>query len=567
MIYLLFVYFLVTTICFCAGLIFYALFPSPDIDNSSDQKPFFSYLVTGLIVITLLGQWIVLFFPLNSICFLLVILILTIIFLIFRKTILSRSKRALSALLQKNTGSLLCFGSLLFMILILNAGPTIMDDTDSYQIQMIKWVREYGSVPGLANLHLRFGFNSSWFISIGLLSPQVKGINVYLVINGLLSAWFCHYLLEKISTIFSKQPTAAIAKLAASSFFLLLICVAAWPMIRGNAATSNYDFITTCCVVVLCIETALLSRRGFQQEWLIWPCYLFTVRIINYPLLLLTIVALVQLYKYKKLNHIAAYGLLILLVTIPFVIRNIILSGYPFFPIYQADFFSFDWKADKQKTVEIVDYIKYFNRVNIQQQALSVTRQLRFPNWVTAWFHFLFTYDKILVAISLCSYLAMLWFRKKLTLHLSFYSRFFLYVMIFQLLSWFFIAPDPRFVYGPLLCGIFYLLFFICPFPGYRVFVKMIKLGLVATTIGILFYSIRKIETEKEYSNWIIPKKLPIPEIREIVIDGIELKIPGKVLNNWNPRCYDVELPCLYEVDPRLRARGKTIRQGFRLEK
>ena len=43
------------------------------------------------------------------------------------------------------------------MVLTLNAGPTVMDDTDSYHIQMVKWIQEFGSVPGIANLHLRFG--------------------------------------------------------------------------------------------------------------------------------------------------------------------------------------------------------------------------------------------------------------------------------------------------------------------------------------------------------------------------------------------------------------------------
>jgi hypothetical protein len=43
------------------------------------------------------------------------------------------------------------------------------------------------------------------------------------------------------------------------------------------------------------------------------------------------------------------------------------------------------------------------------------------------------------------------------------------------------------------------------------------------------------------------------------------LHIPEKILNNWNPRCYDIALPCLYQVDPRLRARGKTVKEGFKL--
>ncbi|EMO63800.1 hypothetical protein LEP1GSC133_1179, partial [Leptospira borgpetersenii serovar Pomona str. 200901868] len=33
-------------------------------------------------------------------------------------------------------------------------------DSGLYHIQSIKWIQEYSVVPGLANLHGRFGFNS-----------------------------------------------------------------------------------------------------------------------------------------------------------------------------------------------------------------------------------------------------------------------------------------------------------------------------------------------------------------------------------------------------------------------
>ena len=64
------------------------------------------------------------------------------------------------------------------MILVLNAGPFRMDDTDSYHIQMVKWIQEYGSVPGIANLHLTIWFNSSWFVSMPCL-VTIKGLNIY----------------------------------------------------------------------------------------------------------------------------------------------------------------------------------------------------------------------------------------------------------------------------------------------------------------------------------------------------------------------------------------------------
>ncbi|HET7000486.1 MAG TPA: hypothetical protein VFI33_04230 [Puia sp.] len=68
-----------------------------------------------------------------------------------------------------------------------------------------------------------------------------------------------------------------------------------------------------------------------------------------------------------------------------------------------------------------------------------------------------------------------------------------------------------------------------------------------------------------DYRNFLTPHKIPVPAVKKIVINNIEMHIPEKILGNWNPRCYDTELPCLYEPDPRLEARGKTIRDGFRI--
>lgn len=36
-------------------------------------------------------------------------------------------------------------------------------DTGLYHYQLVRWLSEYGTVPGLALLHFRFGFTSSWF--------------------------------------------------------------------------------------------------------------------------------------------------------------------------------------------------------------------------------------------------------------------------------------------------------------------------------------------------------------------------------------------------------------------
>jgi hypothetical protein len=140
-------------------------------------------------------------------------------------------------------------------------------------------------------------------------------------------------------------------------------------------------------------------------------------------------------------------------------------------------------------------------------------------------------------------------------------------IVTLQLISWFFVAPDPRFAYGPLLGSI--ALFFVLIKPVHAT--KLPKLILKTTAsiiaIGCLTYIIQKNISNTFYQNSLLPYPLPKPPVEVVTIDNIKLRIPQKILNNGTARCYDTDLPCLYFVQPALRARGKDISNGFYLEK
>jgi hypothetical protein len=92
-------------------------------------------------------------------------------------------------------------------------------------------------------------------------------------------------------------------------------------------------------------------------------------------------------------------------------------------------------------------------------------------------------------------------------------------------------------------------------------------LALAFVSILVTGYTIQKIVTDNRYRNWVVPRELPVPSFRAVTVGEIEMHIPERILDNWNPRCYDIALPCLYKLDPRLEARGKSLRQGFRISK
>lgn len=559
MLLLLLLYFYISVVCLFAGLLFYALFlPRAAIL----QKSPIQVLISGLLLVTLVAQWMALWLPLNLTTGLpLTALLFAGIFLLRKKTF-GYLQQLLAQWQQLNGWAWVVLVCSSLCILVINAGPTRMDDTDSYHIQLIGWLQQYGTVPGIANLHERYGFNSSWFSSISIFMPGTFSPDYYKALNGLLCCWTIGFFLHRFLRFRKNRQLSQTTGL----LFVLALLIYCWPLLRATPATTNYDFITTLAILVLFIE-ALGSSKQVQPaqllDWICWPALLFTVRIINYPFLLLAAIAVFFLVKQKAYRLLTGGLLAALVLVLPFIARNIMLSGYPFFPSLAFDWWQVDWKADPVIARELLDYIKYFNRVNVQHLPLETTKAIGFPDWIPAWASYLYPYDKVLVIASGLGALACMLFRKSIWKQMPVQARFVTGVCLIHLVSWFMIAPDPRFAAGSLLVFVF---------AGGMVLAKRLRSFppprpiLIGIALFFAGYSLLKF-TDTGRQAVVRPLPLPKPKITEIALGNVILRIPNKVGNNWNPRCYGTAIPCLYRVDPRLELRGNKLSSGFRLRK
>lgn len=550
---------IITISCLWSGYLFYSLFKEP-----VKQKSITHLLISGLVLFTAITQIIVLLSPINSTIQFSFLLLLVFSVVIKRKKFVHLLKDLVNEFRDWSILSIILFIITWLIVAMISAGPTIMDDTESYHIQSIKWIQEYGTVPGLANLHERFGFNTSWFSTIALFNffPGTSG--GFTVVNSTISIWLSYWAISSFNRF---QITNELNK-SVSILMVFVISLSLWPLIRGNAATSNYDFITTFIVIVLLIESFLVRDKKNQTttEWITWPVFLFTVRIINFPFILLFFFGIIYLIQSKKWKLLSVSLLFSTVLIIPFFIRNILNSGSPFFPAEYFNWFNVDWKPDVRMTENLLEYIKYYNRVPTTFLEIEQTKALG-SNWIPSWFKYLFLYDKILVVLGTIGILlsaTILLIQKKL----SGKKEIILYFLsLLSLLSWFFISPDPRFVYGTLLFGIFLFVYIILKISKFQIFRKLLAPPLFIIIILSFYYLISKPIREPAYRNWLLPSKLPKPPVQEFTVEGVKFYIPEAINNNWNVRCFGTDLPCLYKIDPRLRLRGKTIREGFRLEK
>ncbi len=548
MLSLLIAHIIITALCLWSGHLFYKFFPAK---NAS--RPIIYLAISGLILLTALTQIIALFFPINVYTRLIVLGILLLL------SIYKRENTKVFIGKIRMSPSMILFFVVWAIILLMSAGPIVMDDTESYHIQSIKWIQDYGSVPGLVNLHERFGFNTSWFNSVAFFG-FLPATTAYTVLNSVLSVWFCYWLISSFNH-FTKEGNFQ------ASFATIVILIASlviWPLIRGNAASANYDFITTVLVFILFSEIFLSKEFSPSIEWLIWPAYLFTVRITNFPLLLLSVIALIFFMRQKDIEKLLLLISYCLLLIVPYVTRNMIIAGYPFYPATSFDLVNVDWKPDPQITERLLAYIKYYNRVSTTYLEIEQTKALG-PNWIPSWFKYLFLFDKILVVSGLAGVVfsvAKLFIQKNTTAILL------MTISAIWVICWFVISPDPRFVYGILLFGIFLLVHnVISPIRHLQLLRVILNVIIVVMIVASCYYFFSKLWKQPRYRNWLLPSQLPQPPVKEFGIDGITFHIPEPINNNWNARCYGSQIPCLYKIDPRLKPRGKNIADGFRLEK
>lgn len=520
-----------------------------------------------MVCVSFADQLLILFIPGNMYTAAAIFLLTIIGSYTYRRDIAQQFRHYRERVINTGRPVLIAFAISWAVYLLLSAGPVIMDDTGSYHIQSIKWIQQFGTVPGLANLYERYGFNSSWLSLVALFTPSDSANNYFGAINGLLSVWMTGHLLYAFAQSVPAIATPGKRARGIASISVLLAGLVCWPLLRGNATNSNYDFVT--CLLLIVLADLIFStareqpqRNEWDAELLLWPVFLVSVRLTNCPLLLLSLWAFFRLFKkHKRLTLALSAGAGMVLALV--FTRNVLLSGYLAFPFYQLDIFNVDWKADESATREIARFIKYFNRVNNGYMPIAQTQQLTGFSWIPYWFHYLDWYDKWLIALGLFGYIYF--FVRHYRERSSGYQFLFACTMLVQLFAWMMIAPDPRFAHGVLLGGLFNLtaaLALCCQIP-IRKWLYNVFFGGLAT--GLLLYAINKTVSGEEYRNWTSPIRLPTPAVQTIQLGDMLMYIPEKLPQHWNRRCYGTNLPCLYEVRPGLSLRTGNLKDGFKI--
>lgn len=542
--------------------------------RTSIETDLLGIFLAGLIFSTVYFSLVSFWWPVNFLC-LLPLVAAHLLFFVFsrdtyRQLVLLLRQRAGFVFRREHALPAVCLLLLLYFYL---ARPPGNPDSVGYHYLSILWYEKFKVVPGLANLHGRYAFNPASFILQAAYSfTGLTGRSIY-PLNCVTTGLFLYWLLARI--LRHRRTWTGLV------YFILLLILGRETL--GNMSSPSSDLLVLVCVVYTVLRFFELLRAGdITPRSLIIPMLvgLFApiAKLSAYPMALILVFMLYRLPGGRaKMLLAGRMALVALLLYLPWLGRNVILSGWLVYPFPYADFFHADWKAPKE--VLLVDY--YFARYSpiLGAKLLQYHQRpsLAFRNWFPAWFlnvRVIAPTVFLIMIVALCS--PLLWLTGFIIKRKPVNATDVLYWLVYAMAwAWVLTSPDIRFGMNFLALSI--ALALLPAAAGGRNIPAFVIPVLFTAFTGWYLYAgyifIRKdrqrridIGAVDDKNPWIYPLQHPVYMRRSaqglpytIMNTGVKLYHPTRTLS-----CNETCLPCMSWPYGEIEMRGNTLSEGFR---
>ena len=320
--------------------------------------------------------------------------------------------------------------------------PCSTPDSNFYHFGSILWYEKYKVVPGLVNLNARLAFNPASFLfqsAFAFTAPV--GQSLY-PLNGVAAMFAFAWLLLRLLRSGNSPGALLYAALIVLTYRHFLM----------DISSPSSDGLATICMLyalVHLVETSLAGERGLPAH--IAPVliilYAVTVKASCFALFLLIPYTYFRLPRTdKRIGHLFSLSFLGLLIYLPWLGRNYILSGYLVFPFPFADWFHPDWKAPSDLIRLEANLIHLGTKTeHFSPEALAKLHSTNswMPGWITSSLRER-TFDMLLfllAALSPLYWLIRAFVRKEV-------APLFVPWLIIYAATWLWVESSPVFRYG-----------------------------------------------------------------------------------------------------------------------
>jgi len=321
-----------------------------------NRKNIFLYFWIGLSVAISFLQIYSIFYKINYFpLFLLMIASLLYVF-IERHRIFRRIRTFWFDVINKKNILPISLSVLLVIFLSYSASKNVVwYDTNLYHLNAVRWLADYGVVPGLANLHIRLGFNSGFFLLGALVDTWIfTSSSSHIALSLLLFV----LTLQWIYIIFKKEEFSYQKIFVLITFPYLLM--KSWSI---EAASLSTDLSMT--IIFFALNTYLLDDIDEKSLIIITLAALAFIFKMNalflLPFSLLFLLKEVKSINSNKIQYIFSFLFLPASLLLGYIARNSLLSGWLIFPFKYGNL-GFRWSVPKENVFKIINIIKGWGR-------------------------------------------------------------------------------------------------------------------------------------------------------------------------------------------------------------
>lgn len=210
------------------------------------------------------------------------------------------------------------------VILFQSAGNSFFVDNETYYIQTIKWLNEYGLVPGLANLHIFFGQTSGWHILQSVFSFSYLA-NYNNDLNGFLLLFVVGFSISKLDSYF-KTSNFQLLWIGLLPMMLVLL-------IPFSGAPS--PDLAVILISILLFYYFLKRNENPSTDALtilsLLAFFVVYIKVAALPILSLPLIYYISHFHEKQTETIPTRIIGVAVLT-AFIIKNTLLTGYPLYP-------------------------------------------------------------------------------------------------------------------------------------------------------------------------------------------------------------------------------------------
>lgn len=454
-------------------------------------------------------------------------------------------------------------------------GPATNYDTGLYHLGTIRYLADFGTVPGVANLFFPFGYSNSWFSVAALASASPWHDSGMRLVNGLLVV----LVLADVAIRATSRRRGPGSWILAIGLLSSLIPLAGLADVWVTSPTSDTPVYLLTFVALAYLGDALTSRSPVPdgQVVLIASLVMVSMRPTTLPFALTaTAILVIQFLRSQKDNESLAHRISIIVVAVWAAAlgavqasRDVLLSGWLLYPLSLVRF-DVPWAAADPIDVRTATLVNARDPYSSDAAATA-----HGWGWVVPWLRertLQWETYFLIVLVLLCLVVCIARLQRR-----PFALRQAVILALpsgVALATWFLAGPPSyRFVWGPLFS--LPIIVTACALGDGPRRLPHVAIGLLSSLGAALIVVVAfcvgfrsQADTMREQASWTLGPvtipyavaPLPRPPTRPFVTDtGLELSVRV----DGNDQCWDNFPLCTPTPDAALQVRGDSLGDGF----